>query len=156
MRTLDFGHFFKIHSSGKFAHWGSAFFLKILYGRVTRTASCPFLSCSKPRLVPWAPLPLSHIFWVQKKLQTKKLMMYCPGGPFIMVTPVVTSWAVTGQRMVFLHMYLQTRVTLKAFPVATPRGRSVSFPTRGTMVTYVTWDVFWQYVEYRIHFINRL
>ncbi len=33
------------------------------------------------------------------------------------------------------------RVTLRAFPVATPRGRSVSFPTRGTMVTYVTWDV---------------
>ncbi len=29
----------------------------------------------------------------------------------------------------------------EAFPVATPRGRSVSFPTRGTMVTYVTWDV---------------
>ncbi len=53
-------------------------------------------------------------------------------------TPVVTSWAVAGQQVVFLHMYLQTRVTLKAFPVATPRGRSVSFPTRGTMVTYVT------------------
>ncbi len=32
------------------------------------------------------------------------------------------------------------RVTLRAFPVATPRGCSVSFPTRGTMVTYVTWD----------------
>ncbi len=76
-----------------------------------------------------------------RKLQTKKLMMYSPGGPFIMVAPVVTSWAVAGQWMVFLHMYLQTRVTLKAFPVATPRGRSVSFPTRGTMVTYVTWDV---------------
>ncbi len=30
----------------------------------------------------------------------------------------------------------------EAFPVATPRGRSVSFPTRGTMVTYVTWNVF--------------
>ncbi len=72
-----------------------------------------------------------------RKLQTK-LMMYSPGGPFIMVAPVVMSWAVAGQRMVFLHMYLQTRVTLKAFPVATPRGRSVSFPTRGTMVTYVT------------------
>ncbi len=56
-------------------------------------------------------------------------------------TPVVTSWAVAGQQVVFLHMYLQTRVTLKAFPIATPRGRSVSFPTRGTMVTYVTWDV---------------
>ncbi len=78
-----------------------------------------------------------------RKLQTKKLMMYSPGGPFIMVAPVVTSWAVAGQRMVFLHMYLQTRVTLKAFPVATPRGRSVSFPTRGTMVTYVTWDDLW-------------
>ncbi len=56
-------------------------------------------------------------------------------------TPVVTSWAVAGQQVVFLHMYLQTRVTLRAFPVATPRGRSVSFPIRGTMVTYVTWDV---------------
>ncbi len=73
-----------------------------------------------------------------RKLQTKKLMMYSPGDPFIMVAPVVTSWAVAGQRMVFLHMYLQTRVTLGAFPVATPRGRSVLFPTRGTMVTYVT------------------
>ncbi len=79
------------------------------------------------------------------KLQTKKLMMYSPGSPFIMVAPVVTSWAVAGQQMAFLHMYLQTRVTLKAFPVATPRGRSVSFPTRGTMVTYVTWDVFTRY-----------
>ncbi len=59
-------------------------------------------------------------------------------------TPVVTSWAVAGQQVVFLHMYLQTRVTLEAFPVATPRGRSVSFSTRGTMVTYVTWDVYMQ------------
>ncbi len=31
-------------------------------------------------------------------------------------TPVVTSWAVAGQQVVFLHMYLQTRVTLRAFP----------------------------------------
>ncbi len=38
---------------------------------------------------------------------------------------------------VFICM-LQTRVTLTVFPIATPRGRSVSFPTRGTMVTYVT------------------
>ncbi len=38
---------------------------------------------------------------------------------------------------VFLCM-LQTRVTLKAFPIATPRRRSVSFPTWGTMVTCVT------------------
>ncbi len=35
---------------------------------------------------------------------------------------------------VFICM-LQTRVTLMAFPIATPRGRSVSFPTRGTTVT---------------------
>ncbi len=57
-------------------------------------------------------------------------------------TPVVTSWAVAGQQVVFLHVYLQTQVTLRAFPVATPRGRSVSFPIRGTMVTYVTGDVY--------------
>ncbi len=77
---------------------------------------------------------------LQTKLlvKTKKRMMYSPGGPNIMVAPVVTSWAVAGQRKVFLHMCLQTQVTLRAFPIATPRGRSVSFPTRGTMVTYVT------------------
>ncbi len=63
--------------------------------------------------------------------------MYSPGGPYIMVTPVVTSWAVAGQRMVFLHMYLQTRVTLRAFPIATPRGCNVSFPTRGERLGYV-------------------
>ncbi len=60
-------------------------------------------------------------------------------------TPVVTSWAVAGQQVVFLHMYLQIRVTLRAFPVATPRGRSVPFPIRGTMVTYVNWfPLFWE------------
>ncbi len=59
-------------------------------------------------------------------------------------TPVVTSWAVAGQQVVFLHMYLQTRVTLKAFPVATPRGRSSSshegepqFP----QIPSLDWDV---------------
>ncbi len=61
-----------------------------------------------------------------------------PGRPYIVVAPVVTSWAVAGQRMVFFHMFLQARVTLEAFPIVSPRGRSVSFPTRGTMVTYVT------------------
>ncbi len=59
--------------------------------------------------------------------------MYSPGGSFIMVAPVVTSWAVAGQQLVFLHMYLQTRVTLTAFPIATPRGRSSKFPWRGTI-----------------------
>ncbi len=54
--------------------------------------------------------------------------------------PVVTSWAVAGQQVVFLHMYLQTRVTLRAFPVATPRGRSVEFPWRGT--NCIQWSVF--------------
>ncbi len=70
--------------------------------------------------------------------------MYSPGCPYIVVAPVVTSWAVAGQRMVFFHMFLQARVTLEAFPIVAPRGRSVSFPTRGTMVTYVTWDDFQQ------------
>ncbi len=40
---------------------------------------------------------------------------------------------------VFVCM-LQTRVTLTAFPIATPRGCSVSFPIQGTRVTYVTLD----------------
>ncbi len=38
----------------------------------------------------------------------------------------------------FSYTFLQARVTLEAFPIVAPRGRSVSFPTRGTMVTYVT------------------
>ncbi len=63
-------------------------------------------------------------------------MMYSPGDPFIMVAPVVTSWAVAGQRMVFLHMYLQTRVTLEASPVATPRGRSSSSHEGETGILY--------------------
>ncbi len=41
---------------------------------------------------------------------------------------------------VFVCM-LQTRVTLTAFLIVTPRGRSVSFPTQGTRVTYVTLKV---------------
>ncbi len=57
----------------------------------------------------------------KQSVKRKKKMMYSPGGPYIMVMPVVTSWAVAGQRMVFLHMYLQTRVTLRAFPIATSR-----------------------------------
>ncbi len=64
----------------------------------------------------------------KQSVKMKKRMMYSPGGPYIMVAPVVTSWAVAGQRMVFLNMYLQTRVTLRAFPIATPRGRSSKFP----------------------------
>ncbi len=38
---------------------------------------------------------------------------------------------------VFVCM-LQTQVMLTAFLIATPRGRSVLFTPRGTMVTYVT------------------
>ncbi len=59
-------------------------------------------------------------------------MMYSPGRPYIVVAPVVTSWAVAGQRMVFFHMFLQARVTLEAFPIVAPRGRSSKFPWRGT------------------------
>ncbi len=58
--------------------------------------------------------------------------MYSPGRPYIVVAPVVTSWAVAGQRMVFFHMFLQARVTLEAFPIVSPRGRSSKFPWRGT------------------------
>ncbi len=38
----------------------------------------------------------------------EKLMMYYPGSPFIIVAPVVTSWAVAGQRMVFLYVSSDT------------------------------------------------
>ncbi len=51
----------------------------------------------------------------------KKRMMYSPGSPYIVVAPVVTSWAVAGQRMVFFHMFLQARVTLEAFPIVAPK-----------------------------------
>ncbi len=54
--------------------------------------------------------------------------------PLYVVAPVVTSWTVAGQQVVFLHMYLQTRVTLRAFPIATPRDAVSKFPWRGTEV----------------------
>ncbi len=41
---------------------------------------------------------------------------------------------------VFVCMF-QTWVTLTSFPIVTPRGRSVSFPTQGIRVTYVTLEV---------------
>ncbi len=78
----------------------------------------------------------------KQSVKTKKRMMYSPGGTYIVVAPVVTSWAVTGQQVVFLHMYLQTRVTLRAFPVATPRGRSSKFPWRGTFIKSIKSFVF--------------
>ncbi len=63
-------------------------------------------------------------------------MMYSPGRPYIVVAPVVTSWAVAGQRMVFFHIFLQARVTLEAFPIVSPRGRSSKFPWRGTYLLF--------------------
>ncbi len=73
-----------------------------------------------------------------RKLQTKKLMMYSPGDPFIMVEP---GSDVMGCRRptdgVFTYVSSDTSHAGGVNPVATPRGRSVSFPTRGTMVTYV-------------------
>ncbi len=63
--------------------------------------------------------------------------MYSPGSPYIVVAPVVTSWAVAGQRMVFFHMFLQARVTLEAFPIVAPRGRSSKFPWRGTTIHFI-------------------
>ncbi len=36
-----------------------------------------------------------------------------------------------------------------------PKGRSVSFPTQGTMVTFVTWDVLtdaiWNFIKNKVH-----
>ncbi len=35
-------------------------------------------------------------------------MMYSPGGPYIVVAPVVTSWAVAGQQVVFTYVSSDT------------------------------------------------
>ncbi len=76
-----------------------------------------------------------------RKLQTKKLVMFRPAALILWHagSDVMGCRRPTGG--VFSYVS-SDRVTLRAFPVATPRGRSVSFPTRGTMVTYVTWDDF--------------
>ncbi len=71
-------------------------------------------------------------FKQKQSVKTKKRMMCPPGIPYIAVALVVTSWAVAGQQVVFLYCMLQTRVTLKAFPIATPRGRSSKLPLKGT------------------------
>ncbi len=65
-------------------------------------------------------------------------MMCPPGVPYIAVASVVTSWAVAGQQVVFLYCMLQTRVTLKAFPIANPRGHSSKFPWKGTY--FLLWN----------------
>ncbi len=64
----------------------------------------------------------------KQSVNMKKRMMCPPGVPYIAVAPVVTSWAVAGQQVVFLYCMLQARVTLTTFPIATPRGRSSKFP----------------------------
>ncbi len=63
-----------------------------------------------------------------QSVKTKKRMMCPPGVPYIAVLPIVTSWAVAGQQVVFLYCMLQARVTLTTFPIANPRGRSSKFP----------------------------
>ncbi len=94
----------------------SAFFLKSRKGRVTRAASGPYLSWSSPGLClgPHSLCPnilgqkkkgvtlletlrpLGFMPCFGRKLQTKKRMMYSPGGPYIVIAPVVTSLAVAG------------------------------------------------------------
>ncbi len=73
--------------------------------------------------------PLGAVPCFGSKLQTKKRMTYFPGAPLYCGR---AGSDVIGCRRptsgVFVCM-LQTRVTLTTFPIATPRGRSVSFPT---------------------------
>ncbi len=77
-------------------------------------------------------------FKQKQSVKTKKRMMCPPGVPCIAVAQVVTSWGVAGQQVVFLYCMLQTRVTLKAFPIATPRGRSSKFPWKGIMILQIS------------------
>ncbi len=68
----------------------------------------------------------------KQSLKTKKRMTYFPGAPLYCGragSDVIGCRRPTGG--VFVCM-LQTRVTLTAFPIATPRGRSSKFPRKGT------------------------
>ncbi len=68
----------------------------------------------------------------EQSLKTKKRMTYFPGTPLYCGragSDVIGCCRPTGG--VFVCM-LQTRVTLTAFPIATPRGRSSKFPRKGT------------------------
>ncbi len=59
---------------------------------------------------------------------------------------------------VFICM-LHTRVTLTAFPIATPRGCSSKFPWRGTVFYHkITWNVHYRFSPYivRKHTVNQL
>ncbi len=64
-------------------------------------------------------------------------------------TPVVTSWAVAGQQVVFLHMYLQTRVTLRAFPVR----RFLFMESNALHYFYVTFMLLFKYEQGLIVFL---
>ncbi len=97
-------------------------------------------------------------FKQKQSVKTKKRMMCPPGVPYIAVAQVVTSWAVAGQQVVFLYCMIQTQVTLKAFPIATPRGRSSKFPWKGTeqmfklrnfTILYIKWAHFKLDASYR-------
>ncbi len=56
-----------------------------------------------------------------QSVKTKKMMMYSPGAPYTVVTGCRRP---TGG--VFVYVCFRHRVTLTAFPIATPRGRSAS------------------------------
>lgn len=54
------------------------------------------------------------------------------------VASVVTSEALAGQQVDVFSMYAPDTGHDEVLPKAAPRGRSVSFPTQGNMVTFVT------------------
>ncbi len=77
-------------------------------------------------------LPVECTLQTKQSLKTKKRMTYFPGAPLYCGragSDVIGCRRPTGG--VFVCM-LQTRVTLTAFPIATPRGRSSKFPRKGT------------------------
>ncbi len=62
---------FKIHSSGKFAHQGSAFFLKNPCTVGLRAQLRALFELVKAPACALGPAPLSHIFGFQKKKKKK-------------------------------------------------------------------------------------
>ncbi len=78
-------------------------------------------------------LPVECTLQTKQSLKTKKRMTYFPSAPLYCGragSDVIGCRRPTGD--VFVCM-LQTRVTLTAFPIATPRGSSSKFPRKGTI-----------------------
>ncbi len=77
-------------------------------------------------------LPECTFLQTDQSVKTKKRMMYSPGGPYIMVAPIVKSWLSPANGWCFYICIFRHESRWRRSPIATPRGRSSKFPWRGT------------------------